>query len=56
MSSVRAENIDVKLRYTDAHIPTTEEHQDNEQVDQALKTDVSLVELDWEHKSELSVA
>ncbi|GAB0208603.1 hypothetical protein GRJ2_003326000 [Grus japonensis] len=50
----------VKVRHVDAHVPksraTTEEHQNNEQVDKAAKIEVAQVDLDWEHKGELFVA
>ncbi|KAK4811357.1 hypothetical protein QYF61_027586 [Mycteria americana] len=42
-----------------AHIPksqATEEHQNNQQVDQAAKIEVAQVDLDWQHKSELFIA
>ncbi|XP_068528932.1 ribonuclease H1-like [Anas acuta] len=38
--AARVENLDVKVRHVDAHMPksrATEEHQNNEEVDQALK-------------------
>lgn len=35
---------------------TTEEHQNNEQVDKAVKIEVAQVDLDWQCKGELSVA
>ncbi|KAK4806905.1 hypothetical protein QYF61_012626 [Mycteria americana] len=34
----------------------TEEHQNNQQVDQAAKTGVAQVDLDWQHKGELFIA
>jgi len=43
----------------DAHVPksqATEEHQNNHQVDQAAKTEVAQVDLDWQHKGELFIA
>jgi len=43
----------------DAHTPkswATEEHQNNQQVVQAAKTEVALVDLDWQHKGELFIA
>ncbi|GAB0203747.1 hypothetical protein GRJ2_002840300 [Grus japonensis] len=53
------ENMAVKVRHVDAHMPkssATEEHRNNEQVDKAAKTEVAQVDLDWEHKGELFVA
>jgi len=43
----------------DAHVPkcwATEEHQNNHQVDQAAKTEVFQVDLDWRHKGALFIA
>ncbi|KAK4826291.1 hypothetical protein QYF61_007138 [Mycteria americana] len=34
----------------------TEEHQNNQQVDQAAKIEVAQVDLDWQHKGELFIA
>jgi len=42
----------------DAHVlmsRATEEHQNNYQVDQAAKTEVTQVDLDWQHKGELFI-
>ncbi|KAK4831980.1 hypothetical protein QYF61_020363 [Mycteria americana] len=53
------ENLVVKVHHIDAHIPksrATEEHQNNQQVDQAAKTEVAQVDLDWQHKGELFIA
>ncbi|GAB0175576.1 hypothetical protein GRJ2_000022800 [Grus japonensis] len=53
------EKLVVKVRHVDAHIPksqATEEHRNNEQVDQASRTEVAQVDLDWEHKGELFIA
>jgi len=53
------EQLIVKVCHVDAHIPksqTTEEHQNNHQVDQAAKNEVSQVDLDWQHKGELFTA
>ncbi|KAM9591112.1 uncharacterized protein ACIBXB_006051 isoform 1-T2 [Morphnus guianensis] len=53
------ENLVVKVRHVDAHIPksqATEEHQNNQQVDQAAKIEVAQVDLDWQHKGELFMA
>ncbi|KAK4833056.1 hypothetical protein QYF61_027718 [Mycteria americana] len=41
------------------HVPktwATEEHQNNQQVDQAAKTEVAQVDLGWQHKGELFIA
>ncbi|RMC16855.1 hypothetical protein DUI87_06108 [Hirundo rustica rustica] len=41
------------------HVPKSranEEHQNNEQVDQAAKIEVSKIDLDWQHKGELFLA
>ncbi|KAK4832415.1 hypothetical protein QYF61_023094 [Mycteria americana] len=49
----------VKVRHVDAHVPksqATEEHQNNQQVDQAAQIEVTQVDLDWQHKSELFIA
>ena len=57
--AARVENIALKVRHVDAHMPkshATEEHQNNEQVDKAAKMEVSQVDLDWECKGELFVA
>ncbi|KAK4806877.1 hypothetical protein QYF61_012598 [Mycteria americana] len=53
------ENLVVKVRHVDAHVPksqATEEHQNNQQVDQAAKIEVAQVDLDWQHKGELFTA
>jgi len=53
------EQLAVKVRHMDAHVPrsrATEEHQNNHQVDQAAKTEVAQVDLDWQHKGELFIA
>ena len=55
----RLENLVVKVCHVDAHIPksqATEEHQNNQQVDQAAKIEVAQVDLDWQHKGELFIA
>ncbi|KAK4806727.1 hypothetical protein QYF61_007525 [Mycteria americana] len=55
----RVENLVVKVRHVDAHVPksrATEEHQNNQQVDQAAKIEVAQVDLDWQHKDELFIA
>lgn len=54
-----ARELDCKSRSVDAHIPkrrATEEHQNNQQVGQATKTEVARVHLDWQHKVELFLA
>ncbi|XP_072706101.1 uncharacterized protein [Ciconia boyciana] len=53
------ENLVVKVRHVDAHVPkgqATEEHQNNQQVDQAAQIEVAQVDLDWQHKGELFIA
>ncbi|KAK4820393.1 hypothetical protein QYF61_025567 [Mycteria americana] len=48
-----------KSTHVDAHVPksrATEEHQNNQQVDQAAKMEVAQVDLDWQHKGELFIA
>ncbi|RMC21803.1 hypothetical protein DUI87_02672 [Hirundo rustica rustica] len=53
--ATRAEKLLVKVHHVDAHVPKSqanEEHQNNEQVDQAAKTEVSKIDLDWQHKEE----
>lgn len=53
------ENLTVKVRHVDAHVPksrATEEHQNNQQVDQAAKIEVAQGDLDWQHKGELFIA
>ncbi|KAK4806844.1 LOW QUALITY PROTEIN: hypothetical protein QYF61_012565 [Mycteria americana] len=55
----KVENLVVKVRHADAHVPksqATEEHQNNQQVDQAAKIEVAQVDLDWQHKGELFIA
>ncbi|KAK4810590.1 hypothetical protein QYF61_007327 [Mycteria americana] len=57
--AARVENLVVKVRHVDAHVPksqATEEHQNNEQVDQAAKIEVAQVDLDWQQKGELFIA
>ncbi|GAB0176375.1 hypothetical protein GRJ2_000102700 [Grus japonensis] len=57
--AARLEKLVVKVRHVDAHIPksrATEEHQNNQQVDQAAKIEVAQVDLDWQHKGELFIA
>ncbi|KAK4824015.1 hypothetical protein QYF61_009606, partial [Mycteria americana] len=53
------ENLVVKVRHVDAHVPkswATEENQNNQQADQAAKIEVAQVDLDWQHKGELFIA
>ncbi|KAK4809576.1 hypothetical protein QYF61_020002 [Mycteria americana] len=53
------ENLVVKVRHVDAHVPkswATEEHQNNQQVHQAAKIEVTQVDQDWKHKGELFIA
>ncbi len=57
--AARLEHLVVKVRHVDAHVPksrATEEHQNNQQVDQAAKIKVSQVDLDWQHRGELFLA
>lgn len=57
--ATRIGRLPVKVRRVDAHVPKSranEEHQINEQVDQAAKIGVSKIDLDWEHKGEISLA
>jgi len=55
----RLEQLVLKVSHVDAHVPncrTTEEHQNNHQVDQAAKIEVAQVYLDWQQKGELFIA
>ncbi|KAK4828801.1 hypothetical protein QYF61_000858 [Mycteria americana] len=57
--AAHVENLVVKVHHVDAHVPNsraTEEHQNNQQVDQAAKIEVAQVGLDWQHKGELFIA
>ncbi|GAB0209291.1 hypothetical protein GRJ2_003394800 [Grus japonensis] len=57
--AARLEKLVVKVCHVDAHIPksrATEEHQNNQQVDQDAKIEVAQVDLDWQHKGELFIA
>uniref|UniRef100_A0A8C3PKW3 RNase H type-1 domain-containing protein n=1 Tax=Calidris pygmaea TaxID=425635 RepID=A0A8C3PKW3_9CHAR len=57
--AARVENLVVKVRHVDAHVPksrATEEHENNQQVDRAAKIEVAQVDLDWQHKGELFIA
>ncbi|GAB0205209.1 hypothetical protein GRJ2_002986500 [Grus japonensis] len=59
MESYTLERLVLKVLYIDAHLPkswATEEHQNNQQVDHAAKTEAAQVDLDWQHKDELFVA
>ena len=52
----RLENLIVTVHNIDTHVPksqATEDHQNNQQVDQAAKIEVSQVDLDWQHKGGL---
>lgn len=56
---LQSEILVVKVHYIDAQISkscATEEHQNNEQMDQAARMDMTQVDLDWEHKDELFTA
>ncbi|GAB0207840.1 hypothetical protein GRJ2_003249700 [Grus japonensis] len=53
------EKLVVKVCHVDVHLLTsraTEEHQNNQQVDQAAKIEVAQVDLDWQRKGELFIA
>ncbi|GAB0203959.1 hypothetical protein GRJ2_002861500 [Grus japonensis] len=57
--AARVEKLVVKVCQVDAHMPksqATEEHQNNQQVDQAAKIEVAQVDLDWQHKGVLFIA
>ncbi|GAB0207085.1 hypothetical protein GRJ2_003174100 [Grus japonensis] len=57
--AARLEKLVVKVRHVDAHVPknlATEDHQNNQQVDQAAKIEVAQVDLDWQRKGELFIA
>ncbi|GAB0209782.1 hypothetical protein GRJ2_003443900 [Grus japonensis] len=57
--AARLEKLVVKVHHVDAHVPKsqdTEEHENNQQVDQAAKIEVAQVDLDWQHKGELFIA
>ncbi|GAB0207714.1 hypothetical protein GRJ2_003237100 [Grus japonensis] len=57
--AARLEKLDVQVCHVDAHIPknlATEDHQNNQQVDQAAKIEVAQVDLDWQRKGELFIA
>ncbi|RMB98168.1 hypothetical protein DUI87_25649 [Hirundo rustica rustica] len=58
-TATQVEKVPVKVRHVDAHVPKSqanEEHRNNKQVDQAAKTEVSKIDLDWQHKGELFLA
>ena len=49
----------VKVHHVDAHVlknQATEEQQNNHQVDQAARTEVAQIDLDWQNKGELFLA
>ncbi|RMC08142.1 hypothetical protein DUI87_15176 [Hirundo rustica rustica] len=55
----QVEKLLVKVHHVNAHVPKSwanEEHQNNEQVAQAAKIEVSKIDLDWQHKGELFLA
>ncbi|GAB0204053.1 hypothetical protein GRJ2_002870900 [Grus japonensis] len=57
--AARLEKLVVKVCHVDAHVPksrATEEHQNNQQVDQAAKIEVAQADLDWQRKGELFIA
>ncbi|KAK4806821.1 LOW QUALITY PROTEIN: hypothetical protein QYF61_005617 [Mycteria americana] len=57
--AAQVKNLVVKVCHLGAHVPksqATEEHQNNQQVDQAAKIEVAQVDLDWQHKGELFIA
>ncbi|RMC21980.1 hypothetical protein DUI87_02851 [Hirundo rustica rustica] len=57
--ATRVEKLPIKVRHVDARVPKSranEEHQNNEQVDQAAKIEVSKIDLDWQHKGEVFLA
>ena len=57
--AAQVENLAVKVHHVDAHVPknrATEEHRNNEQVDNVVRIEVAQMDLDWDHKGELFVA
>ncbi|GAB0209796.1 hypothetical protein GRJ2_003445300 [Grus japonensis] len=60
--AAQLENPIVKVHHIDAHVPksqATEEHQNNQQMDQAAKIEVAQIDqldLDWQCKGELFIA
>ncbi|KAK4813292.1 hypothetical protein QYF61_020871 [Mycteria americana] len=57
--AAQVENLVVKVHHVDAHIPkswATEEHQNNQQVNQGVQIEVAQVDLDWQHKGKLFIA
>ncbi|GAB0207169.1 hypothetical protein GRJ2_003182500 [Grus japonensis] len=57
--AARLEKLVVKVRHVDAHVPksqATEEHQNNQQVDQAAQTEVVRLDLDWQRKGGLFIS
>jgi len=58
-TAAQLKKLGVKVCHMDDHVfksRATEEHQNNQQVDQAAKIDVAPVDMDWQHKSELFIA
>ena len=54
--SAWVENMVVKVCHVDAYVPkscATEEHHNNQQVDQPTRIEMAEVDLDWQHKGEL---
>ncbi|XP_054254269.1 E3 ubiquitin-protein ligase KCMF1-like [Indicator indicator] len=50
--AIKQKNLVVKVRHVDAHVPksrATEEHHNNQQVDQVSKIKVAQVDLDWQY-------
>ncbi|GAB0208896.1 phosphatidylinositol 3-kinase catalytic subunit type 3 [Grus japonensis] len=57
--AARLEKLVVKVCHVDAHVPkrwATEEHQNNQQVDQAAKIEVAQVDSDWQRTAAIKVA
>ncbi|TRZ04792.1 hypothetical protein HGM15179_020391 [Zosterops borbonicus] len=57
--ATQVEKLPVSVHHVDAHVPKShanEERQNNKQVDQAAKIEVSKIDLDWQHKGELFLA
>lgn len=55
----QVENMAIKVHHVDAHVPkrqATEEHKNNQQVDQTARTEVAQIDLNWQHKGELFLA
>ena len=52
--AAQLEKLAVEVHHMDAHVNksrASEEHQNNEQVDQAAKIEVAQVDLGWQHKN-----